>query len=62
MQDNYLPTADIERLKQAGIIHLHETAVKVGDIIVAVDPQTGIRRSVDTSGVILESSRQLLRG
>ena len=57
-----LTAKDIESLRASGRVMQHESVIKEGDMIFAVNPATGTRRAVDTSGLMLESARTLLKG
>ena len=61
MTEQPLPIQDIEALRTKGLLQEGETAVRVADQILAVNVVTQQRRVVDASGVLLESSRRLLR-
>lgn len=55
-----LTEKDISTLKSSGRVLEGETVLLEGDIVVAVNAQTGMRRVVDTSGLMLEGTRKLL--
>jgi len=61
MNEQALSAKDISALKTKGLLEEGETAVSVGDTIVAINVVTRSRRHVNTSGVLLESSRRLLK-
>ena len=60
--NNFLSEDDVQKLRTAGILKENETALRAGDLIVAENVITKERRTLDISGVLLESSRRLLRG
>lgn len=61
MTEQPLPLKDIETLRAQGILKEGETAIRVADKILAVNLTTQERRLLNANGVLLESSRRLLR-
>lgn len=57
---NKLTDADVAKLLAAGKVTSNERVLLEGDIVIAVDPVTGTRRIVDTTGLIIEGTRRLL--
>jgi len=57
-----LSYSDIETLRRKGLLTEQEIAVKNGDIILAENVVTKARRVIDASGLMLESSRRILKG
>lgn len=60
--DQQLSIDDIQLLRQKGLITDHEIAVRSGDLVIAVNVVTQERRIIDTQGLLLESTRQVLKG
>jgi len=57
-----LSHSDIQKLRRQGLLSEQEIAVKSGDIVLAENVVTKERRVIDTSGLMLESSRRILKG
>ena len=57
-----LPTNDIQRLRDAGLLSGEETALFVGDLVVAENVATKVRRVINISGLLLESNKRVLKG
>ena len=57
-----LTNNDIAALRIAGKLFEHETVLTEGDLLIAVDVQTGVRRVIDTNGIMLEAKKTLLLG
>ena len=55
-----LTAKDIEALRASGRVMQHETVVQEGDTVLAVNPTTGTRRVINTSGLMLEGAKTLL--
>lgn len=62
MTEKPLSEKDIKLLRQYGLLKVNETAVSTIDLVMAVDLQTQERRVLKTEGLLLESTRQLLKG
>ncbi len=60
MNEKKLSTNDLGKLRAAGLIFENETALRVDDVVVAIDSLTNSRRVIQTSGLMLECSRVLL--
>lgn len=58
---NSLSTRDLESLRSRGLLAQNETAVIEGDLIVAIDVVTQVRRVIHSEGLMLECKRTLLR-
>jgi len=56
-----LASGDILKLREAKLINENEIALMVGDLVVAENVITKERRILDTSGLLLESGRRVLR-
>lgn len=61
MTDQTLSERDISTLRSKGLLYENETAVRSNDIILAVNLVTSERRVLSTEGLLLESSRKLLK-
>ena len=60
--DQPLPDAEQAGLRSRGVLQNEEVAVRSGDLLVAVNTLTGIRRSITTENIVTEASqRRLLR-
>ena len=55
-----LTAQDIQKLRDSGRLLQHETAMKEGDQIIAVNPTTGTKRVINTAGLMLEGAKSLL--
>ena len=53
---------DLQNLRRTGKIAENEIAILVGDVVIAENVITKERRVIETSGLILQSKRTLLRG
>lgn len=63
MHRNELTDIEIQNLRQKGLLGEEEFAYKAGDLVIAENASTGSRRVLgQTSAVLLESSRQILKG
>lgn len=62
--ENYLTETEQVALRQRGVIGQSEVAKRVGDLLVAEDVTTGVRRVIEQSAVLAEvtPSRQVLKG
>jgi hypothetical protein len=49
-------------LRSRGVIQESEVAVRVGDLLVAVNSLTGSRRQIASEGLVAEGRRQVLKG
>tara|TARA_Y100000034_G_C6722401_1_gene319636 strand:+ start:326 stop:511 length:186 start_codon:yes stop_codon:yes gene_type:complete len=56
-----LDSVDIQKLREASLIDESEIALKIGDLIIAENVITKVRRVLDTGSLLLESNRRLLR-
>jgi len=56
-----LDSGDIQKLREASLINENETALKIGDLIVAENVITKVRRVLNTGNLLLESHRRILR-
>lgn len=57
-----LSEKDIRALRERGILQEDEHALLVGGEVIAENILSKVRRRLDTSSVLLESNRTLLRG
>ena len=53
---------DIKKLRDASLISGDEAVFRMGDLIIAENISTKARRVIDTGGLLLESTKRLLRG
>jgi|GEM_PF-2133996 len=59
--ERQLSPNDLKKLRGESIIEENEVALMVGDVIVAENVITKARRVLKVSGLLLESTRQILR-
>jgi len=57
-----LSEKDVRTLRERGMLQEDEQALLVGGEVIAENILNKVRRRIDTSGVLLESKRTLLRG
>jgi hypothetical protein len=57
-----LSEKDVRTLREQGLLQSDEMAVLVGSEVIAENILSKTRRRLDTSGILLESKRTLLRG
>jgi len=55
-----LASSDLDMLRQKGLLEENEVALLVGDVIVAENVISKARRVIQTSGLLLESTKQIL--
>jgi len=60
--EKILSDLDIKNLREMGILQQCEVAIRVGDILVAENVLTKSRRVLDSSLVLSESSKRILKG
>lgn len=62
--ETYLTDIEQNLLRQKGVISGSEVAKRVGDLLIAEDVTSGIRRVIEKSAVIAEvaPSKQVLKG
>ena len=61
--DQPLSNDEQKGLRSRGILQESEVAVRVGDLLIAVDSLSGIRRPISSQDVVVnEGRRQVLRG
>ena len=53
---------DLKKLRDASLLNDSETALMIGDIIVAENVITKERRVLDVSSLLLESNKRVLKG
>jgi hypothetical protein len=61
MSEKPVTSSDLEKLRQQGLITEQEVALIAGDVILAENVVTKERRILNTSNLMLESTRRLLR-
>jgi len=61
MSEKPVTNSDLEKLRQSGLITEQEVALVVGDVLLAENVVTKERRILNAGGVLLESTRRLLR-
>tara|TARA_Y100000310_G_scaffold58621_1_gene53965 strand:- start:2613 stop:2798 length:186 start_codon:yes stop_codon:yes gene_type:complete len=54
--------SDLNQLRQKGLLKLNETALIVGDVMIAENLLTKERRILDVGNLLLESTRRILKG
>ena len=59
---NSLAAEDIKKLRESCLISDNETAMVVGDLVVAENVITKERRVLDTGNLLLESTKRVLKG
>ena len=59
--EKQLSPNDLQKLRSESIIEDNEVALIVGDVIIAENVVTKSRRVLKVSGLLLESTRQILR-
>jgi len=60
--EKILSDLDIKRLRDKGVLQECEVAIQVGDILIAENVLTNVRRVLDSNLIISESSRKILKG
>lgn len=61
--DQPLSNDEQKGLRSRGILQESEVAVRVGDLLIAVDSLSGVRRPISSQDVVVnEGRRQVLRG
>jgi hypothetical protein len=60
--DQPLSGDEQRNLRSRGVIQESEVAVRVGDLLVAVNSLTGSRRQIASEGLVAEGRRQVLKG
>ena len=53
---------DVETLRLKGLLNVHEVALIVGDVLLAENVLTKERRILETGGLLLESTKKVLKG
>jgi len=59
--DQPLSGDEQRNLRSRGVIQESEVAVRVGDLLVAVNSLTGSRRQIASEGLVAEGRRQVLK-
>jgi hypothetical protein len=57
-----LNDTDITKLRDQGLLSNDETALMVGDVVIAENVISKQRRVLDCNGLLLESTRRILKG
>ena len=60
--EKILSDLDIKNLRSKGVLQECEVAIQVGDILIAENVLTKVRRVLDSNLIIAESSRKILKG
>tara|TARA_Y100000593_G_C4240576_1_gene301905 strand:+ start:593 stop:784 length:192 start_codon:yes stop_codon:yes gene_type:complete len=60
--EKILSDTDIKNLRSQGVLEDCEVAIQVGDIVIAENVLTKSRRVLDSSLVLSESTRKILKG
>ena len=60
--EKILSDNNIKNLRKQGVLQECEVAIQVGDIVVAENVLTKSRRVLDSSVVLSESSKKILKG
>ncbi len=61
--ETYLTDIEQNSLRQRSVISSTEVAKRIGDLIIAEDVTTGMRRVIDQSSIISETAnRKVLKG
>jgi hypothetical protein len=60
--ETLLEDSEIKKLRATGVISNEETALRVGDLLVAENVCTRARRVIDAKNVLAESGRRVLKG
>ena len=55
-----LSSSDLDMLRQKGLLEENEVALLVGDVVIAENVISKSRRVIQTSGLLLESTRRVL--
>lgn len=60
--DQPLPDSEQAGLRSRGVLQNEEVAVRAGDLLIAVNTLTGVRRSITTENIVTEApQRRILR-
>ena len=62
MIEKPVTNADLEKLREKGVITQNEIAFVAGDVVVAENVVTRERRVLSTGALLLESTRRILKG
>lgn len=62
--ESYLTDVEQNLLRQKGVMTANEVAKRVGDLIIAEDVVSGVRRVIEKSNIMAEvaPSKQVLKG
>ena len=60
--DQPLPDSEQSALRSRGVLTNEEVAVRAGDLLIAVNSLTGVRRAITTENIVTEApQRRILR-
>ena len=62
MTEKPVTNADLEKLREKGILEQNELAYVSGDVLLAENVITRERRVLNVGGLLLESTRRILKG
>ena len=60
--EKHVSDDDLNKLRQNGLLAIHEIALVVGDVIVAENVLTKERRVLEVGNLLLESNKRILKG
>ena len=60
--EKQISESDLNKLRQKGLLELHEIALIVGDVMLAENVLTKERRILDVGNLLLESTKTILKG
>jgi hypothetical protein len=62
MTEKPVTNADLEKLREKGLLEQNELAFVSGDVLLAENIITRERRVLNVGGLLLESTRRILKG
>ena len=62
MTEKPVTNADLEKLREKGLLEQNELAFVSGDVLLAENVITRERRVLNVGGLLLESTRRILKG
>jgi hypothetical protein len=62
MTEKPVTNADLEKLREKGLLKQNELAFVSGDVLLAENVITRERRVLNVGGLLLESTRRILKG
>jgi hypothetical protein len=60
--EKHVSDVDLNKLRQSGLLAIHEIAIVAGDVIVAENVLTKERRVLEVGNLLLESNKRILKG